>query len=430
MSDFALLAPDVLGAITGGVRMSMGALQFAVGAAPTMTYIGQPLEIVVILQSMIDVSIDIRISLNLPTRTHDNRPINLTTPRKVVSLKLAGGEVGVARLPLIPLLPTPTPLDELPIRIAVRQRADTQSVRFLRASLGGAPPSELAINPFQLQVLRDIQYIEHAWDQSPELVEVPISVAAGDIPGRSSALKAKPRYTALWTLDNMVVERDRAVAQIDEARFIAADLMAATDALYPTIWRGVDTAFAARGEPLKPGESKAIAKMVTAVFRDRSTEDQNFRLEALRWFQTLCQVLAFDESAVRRPAPDLVMRYLFHAAIFDAVLLAYTAIRPRLRIDLGDRSARSAQANRILTWLAGHVEGDPAFIFMPLALGGLALHLGFPIADEDLWVMVEELREAYRLRVRVVDPAMAGTYELMDKLLSQVEADLREKHMG
>jgi hypothetical protein len=428
MTGIEWLAPDVLGAVTGNARVGMGALQLAVGAAPALTYIGQPLEIAVILQSMIDTPLDVRISLNLPTHADKHTSINLTTPRKVVSLKLAGGEVGVARLPVTPLLPTPAPLDDVPIRIAVRHRPETTSYRYVRAPLGGAPPSELPINPFQLQVLRDIHYIAHAWDQSPELITVPISVAPGQVPGRSDALNAKPRYAALWTMENMPIERERAAAQIDEARFIAADMMTSVDALHPVILRGIDAAFAGRGEPLRPGESMAIAKLVTATFQDRA-DDHQFRLESLRWFQTLCQVLAFDDRAARRPAPELVVRYLLHAAIFDAVLLGYAAIRPRLRIDLGDRAARAEQANKILTWLAGHVEGDPAYIFMPLALGGLALHLGFRLTGEDVWTLVEALRDAYRMRSRVTDPRLVSVLEILDRLLSEVEGELRERNV-
>ncbi len=428
MTSIDYLYPDVLGAITGGERVGMTALQFAVGAAPVMTYIGQPLEVVILLQNMVDQPLEVRISLGLPTRTPDGKPINLTTPRKLIALMMQPGEVGVARLPVVPLLPTPQPIEDLPIRVAVRQRVK-DAYRFVRAPMGGAPPSELAVTPFQLQALRDVPYISHPWDQSPENILVPISVAEGSVPGRSQALTAKPRYTALWTAEQMNAEHDRATAQIDEARFIAADLMQEVNSIYPALLRGVETIFPGRGVPLKPGEGKAIAKILAYAFRDHTAHDRSFRLEDLRWFQTLCQVMAFDEVAARRPAQELVMRYLFDAALYDAVLFAYSAMRPRLRIDLGNSVMRIARANSILTWQAGHVEPDPVYIYMPLALGGLSIHVDSLLPNEDAWTMVDELREAYRQRVRLDDPSFEPILDVLDRLLTQVETELRENNV-
>ena len=42
--------PDVLGAITGGVRVSLGAMQVALGVFPKQAYLNQPIEAVKELQ--------------------------------------------------------------------------------------------------------------------------------------------------------------------------------------------------------------------------------------------------------------------------------------------------------------------------------------------------------------------------------------------
>ncbi|MDX2162965.1 MAG: hypothetical protein SF162_16740 [bacterium] len=418
--------PDVLGAITGGERVGMHALQFAVGAAPALTYIGQPFEIVIVLQNMADQPLEVKISLGLPTRTPDGRPLLFVTPRPLFALRMSPGEVGVARIPAAAQLPTPQPLVDVPIRVAVRQRVQSP-FRFVRAPRGGAPPADLAVTPFQLQALRDVEYVEHPLDQSPESVSVRVSVAAGTVPGRAHLQEARPRYTPLWTPDQMAAERARTLEQQDEARFIAADLMADIPAVFPALVVGINGLYARYGHPLKPGEDQAIARMIAYVMRDHSRHDQDYQLEDYRWFQTLCQVMAYDVNAVRRPSADLVLRHLLFAALHDAVFAAYRLIRPRLRIDLGDRVARDERAHKILTWLAGHTEPDLDYAYLPLALGGLCLYRETFPSEPDPWRMVEDMREAYRQRVRLDVADERPTLDLLDRILLQVEDELRSE---
>ena len=61
--DFDPVYPDVLGAITGGTRINMDALQCALGIFPVRTYVNQPCEIVLILQNMVDQMMKMKIMI-------------------------------------------------------------------------------------------------------------------------------------------------------------------------------------------------------------------------------------------------------------------------------------------------------------------------------------------------------------------------------
>jgi hypothetical protein len=117
--QFEPLYPDVLGAIAGGLRVTYdNVLQAALGVFPRGAYINQPIEIILILQSMIDQNIEVRVAINLPNRAPNGSSIKLTTPQKEVSRTMSAGEVGVLRLPVVALSPT-QPASGVPIRIAV-----------------------------------------------------------------------------------------------------------------------------------------------------------------------------------------------------------------------------------------------------------------------------------------------------------------------
>ena len=65
----------MLGAIAGGLRVSFDdVLQAAVGIFPRSAYLNQPIEVLVILQSMIDQNMDVKVALHLPTRAPAGQP--------------------------------------------------------------------------------------------------------------------------------------------------------------------------------------------------------------------------------------------------------------------------------------------------------------------------------------------------------------------
>src|SRR3954452_12512420 len=120
--QFEPFYPDVLGAIAGDLRVSFeDALQTAVGLFPHRAYLNQPIEIIVILQNMVDQNMDVKIALHLPIKGADGTAIMISAPKKMVSLTLTPGEVGVLRMPIVALLPT-QPANDLPVQVAVRYR--------------------------------------------------------------------------------------------------------------------------------------------------------------------------------------------------------------------------------------------------------------------------------------------------------------------
>jgi hypothetical protein len=417
--QFEPLYPDVLGAIAGSLRVSFDdVLQVAAGVFPRTAYLNQPFEVVVILQSMIDQNIDIKVALNLPTRSPDRTPITLSTPKKMVSLTISPGEVGVIRLPIVALPPT-QPADDVPIQIAVRYRA--RSGKPIRPPTRGAPPSALAVSPFKLQVLRDIEWVDHPRSLSPESIPVTFNIAAKRLPAVQQALK--PSYEVLWTQEQMQGERRNISEKLDEARLIAAGFTRVE--VYDSLARMTDDVYAMRGLPLHPGEVKAIAKMLTYTLDDRSQIDANYHIEDQRWFQVLCQVLAHDEKIARWEPRDIVTRYLFEPTVYEAILLAFGLVRSRVKVNLGDRAERINYANKVMRWFAGQIEPDLIYVYLPLALGGVVVNHQVTGPDDDPWRILDELREAYRGRVRLVEGDAMEIFDMLDKLLERGEEDLR-----
>lgn len=80
--QFDPLYPDVLGAITGGSRINLESLQIAVGVFPRQAYLNQPIEIIVIVQSLIDQPIQAKIAIQLPIKSADGQQIQVSAPQR------------------------------------------------------------------------------------------------------------------------------------------------------------------------------------------------------------------------------------------------------------------------------------------------------------------------------------------------------------
>jgi len=414
---FEPLYPDVLGAIAGNLRVTIEPIQVAVGIFPRRAYVNQPVEVVAILQNMIDQAVEVKVTLELPTKDPNGKPIAFSTPKKSVTLHMTPGEAGVVRLPIVPIVPS-QPAEDIPIRISLKARS-TRTGNPVRPPTRGAPPSVLAVSPFKLQVLRDIEFGDHALEGESAVVF--FDIAPKRLPAFTQTLK--PTYEALWTRQQLNEERAHLIAKIDDARLIAHSFI--TSEVYLPIFHAVDELYAAHGLPLHPGESRAIAKLLTYTLSDQSDTDPNYRIEDQRWFQTLCQTLAFDETVARQNPGDIAVRHLFEALMYDAILLGFTLIRPRVRVNLGDKTERVHFANRFLKWLAGQSEPDLIYIYLPLVLGGVAVNHIVVAPKDDPWIMIDELREAYRGRVRLVSGDAAEIFDMLDKLLERGEEDLR-----
>lgn len=418
------LYPDVLGSITGGTRISMDKLQCALGIFPTQTYINQPVEVILILQNMVDQPMQIKVGLQLPNQDKKGNPVVIDAAKKTLALSMRPGEVGVLRIPIIPLPPT-QPGTGFPVRVAVRYRTPNEG-HAVRPPAGGAPPSVLSISSFKLQALREVAFSAHTWNESAEIITTYFDVAPKRTQPTGQDLQA--RYESLWTMQEMVEERELVQAKVEDARRIASSLTRNT--VYQPMMAAVEDHFGDRGMPLHPGETRAIAKMMTYTMDEGLELEQGFSIEDSRWFLTLCQVLAHNADVFHMDRGELVTKYLFEAALYDAILLGFSTIDPKVKEDLGDGAERVNYANRVLAWFAGEGDPDPSYIYLPLAMGGVVVNMLVSAKDENPWVLVDQLTEANRGRARLASGEVATIFKVMDSLLNQAEDALRRARVS
>ncbi|MBZ0296544.1 MAG: hypothetical protein K8L99_28545 [Anaerolineae bacterium] len=421
---FEPMYPDVLGAITGGTRITMQDLQCAVGVYPERTFLNQPIEVVVILQNLVDQNMQIKVGIQMPKEDRKGNPIVMDIAKKILTVGLRPGEVGVLHIPMVPRPPTKAGT-HLPVRVAVRYRIPGPG-KPVRPQTGGAPPSILGISSFKLQALRDVSFAAHTWGQSTDIITTYFDIAPKILPALNQNIKA--RYESLWTYEEMETEREIVLAKVNDAYRVANGLT--RHSIYDALLDAIDERFALRDLPLHPGEAQAIAKIMTYTLDEGLTLEPGFELEESRWFQTLCQLLAHDEEVEDLPRGILAVDYLFDAALYDAVLLAFGVIKPKVDEDLGNHSEQLGYANRILNWYVGQESADLSYAYLPLVMGGIVVNLMATKTDDNPWYMIDYLNEALRGRARLFTGESVAIFKITRKLLEDADDTLRRARVN
>lgn len=419
MKNFQPIYPDVLSTITGGPRINLGLLECAVGIYPRMAYINQPIELVIILQSMVDQPLPVKISMRLPTTDRNGQVVLIDAAKPQITFNMNPGEVGVLRLPMIARPPTKASQD-LPIRVAIRFKEVTG--QRVRPPGGGAAPSILSVSPFKVQALKETSFIDHKWDESPDVLTVKLDLASKVMPGNQAMPKVK--YEPLWTQTELKQEVALAKAHYDEALELAKP--GVMDKLYLRMREVVAERFAARGMPLHPGEASAIAKVMTYTVEDAPTKEQNVIMENTRWFRALCHVLANDAATHDLDRDELISKHIFFELLYDAIMMGFHILEYNVSEDLGSTGERVNFANQVLTWFGGHGDGDLTYIYLPLVLAGVAI--GRTVgrgADASPWDFHDQLVEAYNGRIRLANDSDSIVFDLLIDLLKEYSNKLR-----
>lgn len=422
--EFKPFYPDVLGAVTGGKRITLEKLQFALGVFPRQVFVNQPFEALIVLQSMVNTEMQVKVAVRLPDSDKRGNPAVIDTPNAQISIKLSPGEVGILRVPIIARPPT-NPGKDFPLRLAVRYRTEETS-SFVRPPGGGAPPSVLSISPFKLQVLRDIEFSGHTWNESAEIVTAYFDIA----PKRISGLPQMPRtrYEELWSHEQMSKEIVLAKARLEDARLLAQS--SRYSGSYPALLDAVEERFAERGMPLHPGEIMAVAKMM-AYTLDEAPSLEQIDVEQTRWFLALCQVLAHNPELIdTQDRNELIAHYVFNELLYEAILMGFRVIEHKISENLGSQQERIAYANRILNWWAGRGDADLSYIYLPLVLGGLTINrLVRHMSGENPWEIVDNLREAMAGRVRLADGDNIIIFDMLEEQLDEHARHLRAQRI-
>jgi hypothetical protein len=408
--------PDVLGMVAEERLTIADVMQCAVGVFPTATAVGQPVEVLLLLQNLTNQPVQGHLAIRTPTKNSEGHLISMFTPKPRMPFTLPAGECGLLHLPVTPQLPTPAG-SGYPVRVQV-SAAPPEAFEPVRPPVGGAPPNMLSVSPFRIAVLRDIAFT--AQERAPGQMTVAFDVLPGRFPPQAD--EPMPRYEALWTVQDMAQEQQRAQAMAGEALRFTHNLL--RNSLLAALEDRTRSVFGDAGVPLHPGEITVISKLLAYTMQEGLELEEGMSLVESHWFRRLCTLMAADAEVVNNLSR--LVQLVYSAVVQDAVLLAFRSVEHSIDVDFGEGQERMQYAAKIVAALEGRIPTSLEHAYVPLVMGGTLLIPQVLAATENPWRSLDALVEARQGRTNLAGGSLNEVFELLDQLIAKTEQLLRE----
>ncbi len=319
---------------------------------------------------------------------------------------------------MTPQLPTPTG-QHYPVSISVAVEKPAAFLQ-VRPTDGGSAPSMLALSPFRLAVLREINYA--AYESEPGKLDVSFEVLPGRFPPEASP--PQPRYESLWTLRDLQPGADP--DEMTAAEALTVSLILTRDTVAAPLLRRTEALYAEAGIPLHPGEAIFITRMLTYVIEDGLDQEQGFSRAGSHWIERLGRLLGQEPGVAGNL--DRLIRLLYTAIVQDAAMLAFKLIAYEItRADFGDVFEQTDYTTRLVSVLEGRAPASLEHVYVPLVLGGVLIQGRLFLPGEKPWRSLNQIRQARSGRVKLAGSGFKEVFTILDTLTERSERLLRER---
>ncbi len=385
--------PDVLGALTGGSRVAMGVMQFALALNPDVICAGRASEVILLAQNASDQKVEIAALLHLPDHDAKRQKGRFISRSARVAVPVQPGEVGYISLPF-GILPDTATSDQYKLSVDVEVRSVSQGKPArVRGQDGGVtfnPDTISADARVHYDALQELTFSAH----KPALrnaLDATFTVTEARL---APPPKLKAQWTSLWT----IADADERLIMLRYADLITVKVLPQLrrQKLLPPLVESTKTHFSDAGYTLHDVEATLIAKMLTLILEYASPQDSahgfmaagNYSITPLfqrllrdtnqeitlpRWFNGFLRLLGQDER-VADYAPRVIPRTLYLPLLYDAVEHAFALVQQVSGQSLGEKNEIEAYAAQLIEMLENKRAVNFQRVYLPLVMGGVLVN--------------------------------------------------------
>jgi hypothetical protein len=429
--------PDVLGAITGGPRVTHDVLQLAAAPRPRLPRAGQILELVLLIQNASDAPIELAIELTLPELDARKQRARFVCDPPRVRVPILPAEVGVVVFP-VRVHSDAAPSNDYRARFAFEYKLAGKPTRLRRAHGGGAfDPTDLPANsgPW-FGALKGLHY-ETAKLHGRALE---MSFSLGPAQSATAPLEArKVQYLSLW--------RATTAAQASTLLHLYTPLLRGQvlpqlkrTQTVPPLTRATQAHFEKAGYPLDDAEAALVAKGMSLILEYASPDDTHHGYiaagrwaitpllgraldldrppQAPRWLRALLRLVEQDARAGQHVAAVLAGPAYFEL-LYDAAQLGFDVVQSATGEDVGSAEERDSFASGLIDLLRAGGPLDFSRAYLPLIMGGLLVNEHLLMPQERPADLLHGLAAALERRESLIDAGDAPVYEMTTILLDR-----------
>lgn len=429
--------PDILGAITGGQRLNIGAVQAALAVRPRVARAGRPFEIILLLQNASDVDMDVTALLRLPEMDTKKQRGTFVSKNMRLVIGMAPAEVGYVVLPAT-TLPDTAASDMYRIAVEVDARS-LQKPRRVREPEGGGEFSPDYLKPDAREQVERLQTLVFSTARrlGRQTLEAPLSLMSGTL---GQMVDFKPGWVSICRLIDYADTRPLLHLYGDLLRTTILPRLKRHE-VYPLLLQMTVARFAEAGFPLQEAEAVLITKLMVLILEYASpTETAHGYLAAGRygivpliernplllesvpelphWLLGMLQLVAREARVATEPTKALV-HLLYEELLFDAALLAFAEVERETGEDLGSPAEIEAHARAIATCLKNKEGLNFSRVYLPLVLGGIIINDKMPVSKQSPYDLLRSLSSAIESRAPALSEEEIELIDIAEQLIDR-----------
>ncbi|MBE0691043.1 MAG: hypothetical protein IH587_13070 [Anaerolineae bacterium] len=431
--------PDVLGALTGGARVNMGVMQFALAINPAVIAAGRASEAMLLAQNTSEHKVEIAVLLHIPDQDAKRQKGRFISRSARVVVEVQPGEVGYVSLPFA-VLPDAATSDQykLSVDIDVRAVSSGKSAR-VRAQDGGVTFHPETISKEarpHYEMLQELKFTAH----KPALRNALDATFAITEAHLAPPPDLKAHWTSLWTL----ADADKRLLMLQYGDLMTAKVFPQLrrQRVYTALEEATKTHFTDAGYPLYEVEIALIAKMMTLILEyaapkdsahgfvaagdysiaplfQRLLRDSNQEIKLPHWYSAFLQLLGQDERVVEH-ATRIVPRTLYLPLLQDAVEHAFAMVQQVSGQSLGEQNEIVSYAEQLIEMLENKQGLTFQRVYLPLIMGGILINDKILMTGEKQDDRVSQLVNILDERRAAMTPDDADVLELTEQMIHRV----------
>lgn len=425
--------PDVLGAITGGVRMNQGVVQVASALRPRVIMAGRSLEMLLLLQNAANVEVQVVAELRLPPTDAKKQKGRIIAKSDALAVRLAPGAVGLITLPLATL---PDIAISAGYRIGMMVKATPNGKpQRVRTPEGGDPFHIEALPPDKQELFNGLKKLAWTASGSGGVIESALTVMSGKV-GELPDLQAS--FTQLWTPIDTQADNYLLMLLGDTIYRQVLPAIKRADVL-PVMREYTAKRFANVGYALYPEEIDGIARYLTYLLEsaapaEKQVLDEERARHSLRvyfeldgsvrqdipqvrlpqWLRDLAKIALQDARVAQFPV-KAIAHFAYDGLLRDALFEAFRGAEALLQMELGTAEEHTAYIDVVFEQLK---EKQLTFekLYLPLMMGAIIYGHTITLRNERPAGVLMTLRETAEQREAELDEDSKGVLHLVLRL--------------
>lgn len=402
----AIEYPDIMGDyIDAQQRFDAGGLHYICSLEPASIAPGGLTELLFLVQSAIDVPLEVVLQVALPARTGPlGRSVKFRVAKPELRVNVAAGEVGLLRVPLTCALDTPSGKYDIKVTFKATPSGPGGRIRSNRSQ--GRLGKSLIRDPVGLGIAPIIGLSYVAKPETRRILSLQVA-------GEPETLEADltPDFEPLWATDKLQ-HQQRAQREVSDRRIHILPKLSA-DALYAALWQESQSLFEGAGLPLRIGESLFLARILIYTATKFLNKGD--------WYDALLVPMWMEAMRNDLPTGDplwIVVQVGYEHLLRLSAAMSFGLIDRAMGREVWSNEEQQGVVD-LLTKMVCREQGTlpPEFLYLPLILGGLAVARETKMPGEDLSQSLQLLAQAHQDRAAVFDGELALVNDLFEQLM-------------